>query len=104
MAAAERGAYLSLDFIGSIFWADWVGDNSNERHFALLDALVDAGYEDQLLIGSDTGWFDPGTPDFLIEPYGQIMTDFVPFLRDQGYSEELIGKFLHDNPWEAYSR
>jgi predicted metal-dependent phosphotriesterase family hydrolase len=32
------------------------------------------------------------------------MTSFVPFLRDQGYSEELIQKFLHDNPWEAYSR
>jgi phosphotriesterase-related protein len=104
MAAAGRGAYLSLDFIGSQFWVGWVGDNSDERHFALLDALVNAGYEDQLLIGSDTGWFDPGNPDFLIEPYDQIMTSFVPFLRDQGYSEGLIGKFLHDNPWEAYSR
>ena len=104
MAAAARGAYLSLDFIGSQFWVGWVGDNSNERHFELLDALVDAGYEDQLMIGSDTGWFDPGNPDFLIEPFDQIMTSFVPFLRDQGYSEELIQKFLHDNPWEAYSR
>ncbi len=104
MAAAERGAYLSLDFIGSLFWIDWVVDNSNERHFELLDVLVQAGYEDQLMIGSDTGWFDPGNPDFLIEPYDQIMTDFVPFLRDQGYSEELIAKFLHENPWEAYSR
>lgn len=104
MAAAERGAYLSLDFVGSIFWADWVGDNSNQRHFELLDALVAAGYEDQILIGSDTGWFDPGNPELLIEPYDQIMMSYIPFLRDQGYSEELIGKFLHDNPWEAYSR
>lgn len=104
MAAAKRGAYLSLDFVGSIFWADWVGDNSNERHFKLLDQLVEAGYEDQVLIGSDTGWFDPGNPDFLIEPYDQIMESYVPFLREQGYSETLIGKFLHANPWEAYSR
>ena len=104
MAAAERGAYLSLDFIGSQFWVGWVGDNSNARHFALLDALVAAGYEDQLLIGSDTGWFDPGNPAFLIEPYDMILMDFVPYLRDQGYSEGLISKFLHDNPWEAYSR
>jgi predicted metal-dependent phosphotriesterase family hydrolase len=31
------------------------------------------------------------------------MESYVPFLREQGYSETLIGKFLHDNPWEAYS-
>jgi predicted metal-dependent phosphotriesterase family hydrolase len=104
LAAAERGAYLSHDFIGSQFWIGWVGDNSYERHFELLDAMVEAGYEDQLLIGSDTGWFDPGNPGFLIEPYNQIMDDFVPFMQDQGYSDELIDKFLHENPWEAYSR
>jgi len=104
LAAAERGAYISLDFIGSEFWAGWVGDNGNARHLDLLELLVDAGYEDQLIIGSDTGWYDPANPDFLIEPYNQIMDSFLRDMRDAGFSEELIRKLLHDNPWEAYSR
>ncbi len=28
----------------------------------------------------------------------------MSFLRDQGYSEDVITRFLHDNPWEADSR
>jgi phosphotriesterase-related protein len=105
LAAAERGAYISLDFIGSIFWAGWVGDNSDARHLALLQQLIDGGYEDQIIIGSDTGWYDPGfPPGFVVEPYNQIMESFVPTMRDAGFSEELIRKFLHDNPWNAYSR
>ena len=66
--------------------------------------MIDAGYEDQIIIGSDTGWFDPGNPGFLIEPYDQIMMSFLPDLRDAGFSEDLITKLLHDNPWAAYSR
>jgi len=105
MAAAERGAYISHDFIGSIFWADWVGDNSNARHIALLQQMVDAGYENQLLIGSDTGWYDPGFPEgFVVEPYNQIVESFLPDLKAAGFSDELIDKFMHDNPWDAYSR
>jgi phosphotriesterase-related protein len=104
-AAAEAGAYLSFDFIGSQFWAGWLGgSNPNAMHIALIEEFIDAGYEDQILIGSDTGWFDPGNPDFLIEPYDQIMTSVIPDMIDAGFSDELIQKFLHDNPWNAYSR
>ena len=70
-----------------------------------LDLVIEAGYEDQIIIGSDTGWYDPGfPPGFVVEPYDQIMESFIPDMRDAGYSEELITKLLHDNPWEAYSR
>lgn len=106
LAAAEKGAFLSHDFIGSEFWAGWLdGNNTNERHLALLQQLIDAGYEDQIIIGSDTGWYDPGFPEgFVVEPYDQIMTSFVPAMEAAGFSDELIDKFLHDNPWNAYSR
>ena len=105
LEAAARGAYISDDFIGSNFWAAWLdGHNENSRHIELIQTLVDAGYEDQILIGSDTGWFDPGNPDFVIEPYDQIMNSFLPDARAAGFSEELIGKLMHDNPWNAYSR
>jgi phosphotriesterase-related protein len=106
IAAAERGVYLSHDFIGSQFWAAWLdGTNPNARHIEWIEAIIDAGYEDQIIIGSDTGWYDPGFPlGFVVEPYDYIMESFVPDLKAAGFSEELIRKFLHDNPWEAYSR
>lgn len=106
LAAAEQGAYLSCDFIGSNFWAAWLdGHNENSRHIELIQTLVDAGYEDQIIIGSDTGWYDPGFPEgFVVEPYDQIMNSFVPDMEAAGFSEELIGKLMHDNPWSAYSR
>lgn len=105
LEAAERGAYISADFIGSNFWAAWLdGHNENSRHIELIQTLVAAGYEDQILIGSDTGWFDPGNPAFVIEPYDQIWNSFLPEARAAGFSEELIHKLLHTNPWNAYSR
>jgi len=105
LEAAARGAYISDDFIGSNFWAGWLGGtNPNSRHIELIQTLVDAGYENQILIGSDTGWFDPGNPDFVIEPYDQIVTSFLPDARAAGFSERLIYKLMHTNPWNAYSR
>ena len=47
---------------------------------------------------------DPGNPDFVIEPYDQIMNSFLPEARIAGFSEQLIYKLLHTNPWNAYSR
>ena len=102
MAAAAEGAYISDDFIGSNFWAGWLtGHNENSRHIELIQALVDAGYEDQILIGTDTGWYDPGNPAFVIEPYDQIVTSFLP---EAGFSPRLVYKLMHSNPWHAYSR
>jgi predicted metal-dependent phosphotriesterase family hydrolase len=30
--------------------------------------------------------------------------EFVPAMREAGFSEELISKLMQDNPWNAYSR
>ncbi|CAN5799971.1 hypothetical protein BH23CHL8_BH23CHL8_27920 [soil metagenome] len=60
LAAAERGAYISLDAIGSNYWGPTYG--AYDVNIGWIDQLVDAGYEDQIIIGADTGWFDPGFP------------------------------------------
>jgi phosphotriesterase-related protein len=117
MEALRRGAYLSLDSIGSPFWGGTYADyaDSIER----IRQFVDAGYADRILIGSDTGWFDPGQPaGFELQQvdgtwtmvgdyagdYSMIPKEFVPAMREAGFSEELINKLMQDNPWNAYSR
>jgi phosphotriesterase-related protein len=106
MAAAAKGAYISCDFIGSKFWAGWLnGDNNDSRQLALIKDLVTNGYEDQIIIGQDCGWYDPGFPaGFEIQGYDHIARVFVPLMESSGFSHQLIRKLLHDNPWNAYSR
>lgn len=110
--AAERGAFISHDFIGSKFWGPWLdGDNDDETQLAWLQDMIDAGFEDQLLIGQDSGWFDPqygetgelpGTFD--IQGFNHIAEVFVPKMKEAGFRKKQIRKLLRDNPWNAYSR
>jgi phosphotriesterase-related protein len=116
LAAAERGAYISLDGIGSGYWGPAYG--GFDVNIEWIDDLVAAGYEDQIIIGADTGWYDPGfPPGFEVEevdgdlvPVGTLMQDyesifeFVAAMETAGFSDGLIEKLMHGNPWSAYSR
>lgn len=107
MEAAERGAYISLDGIGSGFWTDFYGGFELNKGW-ILD-LVEAGYEDQIIIGADTGWYDPQYEGsevswFAAQDYDSIF-DFEDSMRaDLRFSDELIEKLMHGNPWNAFSR
>ena len=106
LAAAERGAYISLDGIGSQFWTDFYG--GFDLNLGWIMDLVDAGYEDQILIGSDTGWYDPGFPGEEVswpgsQNYNSIL-EFREFMVEEGVDSELIQKLMSDNPFAAYSR
>ena len=117
MAALERGAYISLDSIGSPFWGGTYADyaDSIER----IEQFAEAGFGDRIIIGSDTGWFDPGQPGgFELEQvdgvwtmvgtyagdFSMIPAEFVPAMQEAGFSDELVTKLMQDNPWSAYSR
>jgi phosphotriesterase-related protein len=117
LEAARRGAYISIDGVGSGYWGEAYG--GYEPSLGWIDQLIDAGYEDQIIIGSDTGWFDPGFPEgfeieevdgtwtmvgTLAQDYRSIPEEFVPYMRENGVSEEIITKLMHENPWNAFSR
>lgn len=106
LEAAERGAYISLDGIGSGFWSDFYG--AFDLNLGWITDLVAAGYEDQIIIGADTGWYDPGYPGTEVswpgsQDYNSIF-EFADWMASEGVSPELIQKLMHDNPWNAYSR
>jgi phosphotriesterase-related protein len=117
LEALERGAYVSLDAIGSGYWTDAYG--GYDLNIGWIQTLADAGYEDKIIIGADTGWFDPGhPPGFEIEQvdgvwtsvgdlaqdYRSVPEEFVPAMREAGFDEELITKLMQGNPWGAFSR
>jgi phosphotriesterase-related protein len=122
LAALRRGAYVSLDGIGSRYWGPPC--NVYDVNIAWIKKLVGAGYANKIIIGADTGWYDPGGPpgfkiiqdasgNWIHDPadqfqymqdYRSVPAGFVPAMRAAGFSEELIAKLMHDNPWHAYSR
>ncbi|CAN5800035.1 hypothetical protein BH23CHL8_BH23CHL8_27930 [soil metagenome] len=40
----------------------------------------------------------------LAQDYRSVPEEFVPAMEAVGYSEELITKLMHGNPWNAFSR
>lgn len=93
---AARGAYIEYDNIGS-------GMDEQLMHWLFM--MLEAGYEKQILLSQDRGWYNPsqangGTP----KPYTHLMSSFVPKLKDLGIDQKIRNHLLHDNPFNAFSR
>ena len=96
---ARRGAWLEYDGIGNNEW------RTNEYYVENIQRLLDAGFEDQLLLSHDRGWYDPALPGGgSPKPYTYITEQFLPKLRASGLDEELIRRLTHVNPFRAFAR
>lgn len=93
---AARGAFLEFDRPGRVRYAP------DSNSLALIETLVDAGYGDQLLLGSDLArrsyWRSLGGGPGL----DYLLTRFVPRLRERGLGE-MADRFLVDNIARALS-
>lgn len=99
---AKTGAFLSFDGISKVKYA-----SESERIRCIL-ALIDAGYEEQILISGDTA------RKSYFKHYGHglgfsnILGNWVPRFKDEagakGYdTEKLIQKFFIDNPKRCFT-
>lgn len=98
--AAQRGAYVELDTVGAPF----------QSQPALLDmamALIEAGFEDRLLLSHDAGWYDPSRADGLPENgyrgYTALAKEFIPALSARGLTEGQIRRITVENPAQAFA-
>ncbi len=89
---AARGAYILFDGPSKIKYAP------DEARVTMLKRLVDAGFEDQLLISGDMGRRS------YLKAYGggpgfeYLLRRFVPRLLDEGFSETLVKELFEENP------
>lgn len=95
---AERGCWIEYDALGN---PDAPPD---ETIIDYLKKLIDAGYEEQILLSHDRGWYDAGNPDYVPKPFTYISESFIPKLRDAGFDEAMIEQLTHINPFKAYAR
>jgi len=94
---AERGCWIEYDSIGS-------NNPSDETIIDYLKKLIDAGYEKQIMLSHDRGWYDAGNPDYEPKPFTYISETFIPKLREAGFDEDMIVQLTHINPFNAYAR
>jgi predicted metal-dependent phosphotriesterase family hydrolase len=84
---AKRGAYVGFDRVTG-------GRVTDPKKVVMIQAFLDAGYMDKLLICSDfTGRRSPARPG-----YGNTLTVFLPLLRQSGIQEKTLHSIMYDNP------
>ncbi len=99
---AARGAFIEYDLCGTSDFLthgehSWWLPSDRERVLAIR-ALVDAGYEDQILLSQDAAhksWLD----EYGGAGYAHVLTDFKRFLEVVGIDGKLHSKFVRDNPY-----
>jgi phosphotriesterase-related protein len=96
---AQRGAWLEYDSIGN---SDWVSEESVLQN---IRRLLEAGFDHQLLLSHDRGWYDPALPHGGIpKPYTYLSEEFLPKLRAVGVDEAAIQQLTCANPFRAFAR
>src|SRR5712691_355982 len=92
---AKRGAFLGFDTVGHFL--PHSPKMTDAMRVTLIKAVLDAGYEDHVLLSSDLGR-QPDLKSNWGAGYSTVATVFVPKLRYAGVKEETIHKILVDNP------
>lgn len=96
-AVARTGVYMEYDTITLFEFHNVASELRLLRH------MVDRGFLDQILISTDP------TTDRLKNYFGTvgvdyILTEFIPLLAQNGFSEEDIYRITHTNPWNALKK
>jgi len=99
--AAKRGAFISIDAIGS-------GWTSDEDMLKYTVNLIEAGYSNKVLLSHDAGWYDPSQLDGQpenggIRGYTALFKSFLPKIMEKGFGDDLIHQITILNPAEAFA-
>ncbi len=85
-------------------WVDFDGlrERSLEWHLSCVLAMAEAGYLNRILISHDAGWYRPGVESQAqYRGYTFLFEQFLPRLREAGFSEDDIHQLLVANPAAA---
>ena len=106
-AQAEPDFDLHLEMAGRGAWIEYddIGSGSDRMHIDRIQRLLDAGFEDKILLSHDRGWYDPAQPGGGIpRPFTYISAVFLPKLAEAGVDDPTIRQLTHDNPFRAFAR
>ena len=92
---AKTGTWIELDGLG------FGGDN---EHLERLLPLLEHGFEDQILLSQDAGWYNIGEENGgQINPFTRLHAEFLPLAKERGVDDALIEKITRINPAKAFT-
>ncbi len=95
LAIAKRGAWIELDGIGP---------GKEQQHLRPLLQLLEAGFEQHILLSQDAGWYRVGEEHGGEQrPFGFLFERFLPLMREKSISDETIRTLTARNPARAFS-
>ena len=108
---AKSECYLEFDTFG-IEWTSMSAAQStdatgytvpsdNER-LDMLEYLIDAGYEDRILVAQDN-FIKIQMTEFGGKGYAHILENIVPRMKSRNWPDSIINKILIENPSKAFS-
>jgi len=102
---AEEDLKYHLDIARTGAWVEYdaVREENAERTMRLIGFTAENGFEDQLLLSQDAGWYHVGEKGGgEIRGFGYVVKGFVPTMLRNGFSQELVDKVLIGNPARAF--
>ncbi len=92
MRAGRRGAFLSIDY-------------NPDTTLPLLLRLLEEGFEHQVLLSMDSGWYNPRfNGGGNVHGYTRMQDELFPKLPAAGVDEQTLKTITHDNVFDAYAR
>jgi phosphotriesterase-related protein len=93
VAAAQRGSWISLDGVNA---------ESAKDHVALLQTMKKQNLLHRVLVSQDAGWYHVGEPKGgTFNPFHYIITDFIPMLKESGFTQLEVDTIFVNNPAKA---
>lgn len=93
---AGRGAWLEYDAIG---------DFEDGFFIERIHEVLEAGFDRQLLLSQDRGWYDPAVPGGgSPRPYTYLQQQFLPKLLASGVDQATVDLLTGENPFRAFAR
>ena len=97
---ARRGGFVEFDGIGQ-------SEQGDENQLGYTLSMVEGGYEKNILLSHDAGWYDPSHPEGKpseqgIRGFTALISRFIPALRQRGIPESLVRLMTQTNPARAF--
>jgi len=74
------------------------------RHVEMVHAMMKRGLLNRVLVSHDAGWYEVGKPNGgEFRPYDTMFKEFLPALKEAGFSHDEIRQLLVVNPREAFT-
>ena len=100
----DEDAHVRAASLGGWVEFDGVSAETAERHADLVANMHDAGLLHRVLVSHDAGWYSVGEPGGgRFRSFDALFTEFIPALRERGFSNEEIDQLIVKNPASAFA-